>query len=70
MTLKEFLNAYADRHGWVVIKNERDWRITSGDSWAFVVEQAEYMGYNELHEKEVDCFSFSDNILYIRLKGV
>lgn len=67
MTLLEFLNAYADRHGNVVIKDEYNIPIVSGDSWNFVVEQAEYMKYEELHARKVYCFFFVDDTLHVCL---
>lgn len=68
MTLLEFLNAYSNRHGKVIIRDEYNNIVASGDGWAFVIEHAEYMKYEELHKREVDCFSVSDGTLYVRLE--
>lgn len=67
MKLKQFLNAYANRHGNVVIKDEFQRPIVSGDAWDFVINKSSAMKYKELHDREVYCFSFSDNTLYVCL---
>ncbi len=68
MTVLELLGTCCSCHRKVVIKDEYDMPIVSGDIFDFVARKSEYMRYEELHEREVELFYFSDNILYVRLK--
>lgn len=68
MPLVEFLNKYSRRSGRVVIKDECQLTVAIGTAWDFVINKSAAMKYEELHAREVYCFSFSDDTLYVCLK--
>lgn len=71
MTILELLSAYANRHKPLVIRDEFDCEIVRGvDVWAFVIEKHPLMKYEELHNREVDCFLVDKDAFYVRLKEV
>ena len=71
MTVLELLSAYANRRAPLVIKDEFDCEIVRGaDVWAFVIEKHPLMKYEELHNREVDCFLVDDGAIIVRLKEV